>query len=105
LTFTGNGQFTGTMTPITESVSTIASLVDLLDASVRTLIEGMKLTKTLDKVLKLVGDDNIDDACNQLDKFIKDVNKLIKIGELDAEDGDPLPLIEQAEVIMSVAGC
>lgn len=105
LTFTGSGRFTGTMTPITESVSTTFNLVDVLNANVQTLTEDMKLTKTLDKVLKLVGKDSISDACNQLDKFIKDVNKLIKIGELDAEDGEPLPLIEQAEVIKSVVGC
>ena len=66
---------------------------------------GEKLNKRLNKFLKELGKDRIDKACKVLDKFIKDVNKLINKGKLDAEDGDPLPLIEQVEAIKSVAGC
>ena len=44
-------------------------------------------------------------ACEQIDEFIEEVNELISEGELDSEDGDPLPLIEQAEAIKTILAC
>ena len=114
LTFTGNGQFTGTMTPISEAdPTTVVDLVDSLSRSVQALVEsgklkkkeGEKLSRRLDQVLKEFDRDRTRKVCRNLDKFVKEVSKLIKKGMLDAEDGDPLPLIEHAEAIKSVVDC
>ena len=116
LTFTEDGRFTGTMTPIPETVSTALNLIQSLGENVDSLVkaekldgeEGEELIEQLDEVAKQIGRDRIDKACEQLDEFIEEVNELISEGELDAEDGDPLPLIEQAEAIgggLGFGGC
>jgi len=113
VTFNGDGQFTGTMTPITESESTIFNLVESLQENVQALVDaqklkkskGKKLVKNLDKALKAVTKERVDKACKQLDTFIKRVDKLIDRGKLDAQEGNPLPLIAQAEIIKSIVDC
>ena len=105
--------FTGTMTPITESESTIFNLVESLQENVQALVDaqklkkskGKKLVKNLDKALKAVTKERVDKACKQLDTFIKRVDKLIDRGKLDAQEGNPLPLIAQAEIIKSIVDC
>lgn len=112
VTFTSDGRFTGTMIPITESLSTALDLVQLLGEGVQALVEagvletkqGRKLTKILDKVATRIERERIDGACRQLGRFTRAVQKLIKNGTLDAQDGEPLPLLDQTAAIEESLG-
>jgi len=52
--------------------------------------DSTKLTKSLDKILKALDNEDTVTACDQLNKFIKDTQKLIDKGKLDATDGQTL---------------
>ena len=52
--------------------------------------DSTKLTKSLDKILKALDNDDTVSACDQLNKFIKDTQKLIDKEKLDAADGQAL---------------
>ena len=112
LTFTGDGQFTGTIKPISVTPSTTVDLIEALKANVGRLVEtgelekeeGKDLKRILRAVLMSLGLDLTDNACRQLDRFREEVEDLIDEGELDTDAGSPLPLLDQAEAIRSSFG-
>ncbi len=116
LTFVNDGHFTGTMTPIIETLSTALDLVAILTNSVQGLVEagnlenrqGKKLNRILSRLAKSIEKERIGGACRQLDRFNAAVERLIQTGTLDQEDGEPVPLLEQTAAIddsLAFGGC
>ena len=107
LTFTDNGQFTGSITPITVSASTTVQLAENLKEDLQNLVisgelrrkAGKRLTRIIDFFLVAFARERFDKACRQLDRFVEKVEDLIREGDLSAEAGSPVPLIQQAEAI------
>ena len=107
LTFTDDGQFSGTITPITVSASTTVQLAENLKADLQDLVisgelrrkAGKKLTRIIDFFLVAFARERFDKACRQLDRFVDKVEDLIREGDLSAEAGSPVPLVQQAEAI------
>jgi len=65
--------------------------------------DSTKLTGSLDKILKALDNEDTVTACDQLNKFIKDTQKLIDKGKLDATDGQAL--IDSANDVKDAIPC
>jgi len=65
--------------------------------------DGTKLTTSLDKILKALDNEDTVTACDQLNKFIKDIQKLIDKGKLDEPDGQAL--IDSANDLKDAIPC
>ena len=65
--------------------------------------KGKQLTKKLDNLLKQLDEGEVIRACNLLNSFINEVNKLVGRGELAETDGDGLSNL--AERIKTSIGC
>ncbi|MDJ0945348.1 MAG: hypothetical protein QNJ30_17910 [Kiloniellales bacterium] len=112
LSFTQDGQFTGTIIPITVSATTTVQLVEALQNDLDALVdggeldeeEGKKLTRILDLFLVAFARDRIEKGCRLLDRFVGRVEDLVEDGELSPEDGNPVPLVQQAEAVRSSLG-
>jgi len=78
--------FLAAQTPEEQAESLIEDVKDLtLDD-----VDSTKLTKSLDKILKALDNEDAVTACDQLNKFIKDTQKLIDKGKLVLAVGQPL---------------
>jgi hypothetical protein len=64
--------------------------------------DGKKLIKKLDEALKNVKKEKLDEATEDLEKFIKEVEILIKKGKLEESEGQAL--IDQADEIIAALG-
>jgi hypothetical protein len=64
--------------------------------------DGKKLIKKLDEALKNVKEEKLDEATKDLEKFIKEVEILIKKGKLEESEGQAL--IDQADEIIAALG-
>ena len=85
-----------------EEIQTVLDAVNAISNPLLTLKDTESLTKPLNKAI----DDltpNVEKACKEMDKFIKDTNKLVTKGKLLQVDADKL--IESAQKIKTDIGC
>ncbi len=79
------------------------SLIEDVEALPLDNRDSTKLTKSLDRVLKALDKEDTVSACDLLNKFIKDTQKLIDKGNLDPTDGQAL--IDSANDLKDAIPC
>lgn len=106
IAFTTTGSFNPSQlqSPSKEQTQSLgADVQSLIDDEILNEKNGGKLTNTIDKIIKAIEKEDTESTCDQLDKLIKDTQKLINKGDLDSSDGQPI--IDTAENIKDTIPC
>ena len=81
----------------------ISDVKSLVDDNVVSDKDGKKLTKKLTKLIKKLSKEKTDKVCKDMNKFVKEVNKLIDKGKISQGNGQSL--IDSTEPTKATIGC